>query len=125
MIKHLLILIGVSVLMQLTGCATIVDGKTQQVSITSVPEGAEVLVNGATIGKTPMTYALQRGEGTVLTVKKEGYATIDRTLNTELNSMFWGNIIFGGVFGSTTDSSTGASIEYSPGQFVFNLDKKS
>lgn len=112
-----------AMLLGVGGCATIIDGDTQQVSFSSNPDGATVLVNGVPIGKTPVSYLMKRGDGNIVTVKKDGYKSMERTLTTKMNGMFFGNIIFGGLFGSTTDSSTGAAYEYEPGQFMFELEK--
>lgn len=112
-----------SMLLVVSGCATIIDGESQQVSFNSNPDGATVLVNGVAVGKTPVSYLMKRGDGNIVTVKKDGYKSVERTLTTQMNGMFFGNIIFGGLFGSTTDSSTGAAYEYEPGQFMFELEK--
>ncbi len=114
------ILLGV-LLTVLSSCATIVDGKTQSVTFQSSPAGAEVLINGTIIGITPFTVTLDRADGTQLTVRKDGYETVSMELNTALNPTFWGNIIIGGVFGSTTDAASGASREYVPGIHMINL----
>jgi hypothetical protein len=52
----------------LTGCASIFNGQTQPVTITSVPEGADVSVVNAAgekihTGQTPITLTLKRGAG--------------------------------------------------------------
>jgi len=108
----------------LTGCATIISGENQVVTIQSIPDGAEIVINGMVKGKTPMTFPLKRAEDQVLEIRKEGYASHSAVLQTQMNGMFWGNILFGGLLGSTTDSSTGASLEYAPGTVVVNLAKQ-
>ncbi|TKB45601.1 PEGA domain-containing protein [Thalassotalea mangrovi] len=112
------------VLTALSGCASIVDGSTQQVTIQSTPAGAEVLINGVSQGVTPLTIDVKRADNTSLTVRKEGYTDQTITMTTKLNSTFWGNVIIGGLPGSTTDAATGASIEYAPGVHYFNLEAK-
>jgi len=110
-----------ALLLVLSACATFVDGTTQAVTFQSSPSDAEVLINGAVVGTTPFTIVLDREDGTQLTVRKDGYETVSMELNTALNSSFWGNILIGGVIGSTTDSATGASREYVPGIHMINL----
>jgi hypothetical protein len=51
-----------------SGCATIVARSSQEITITSVPEGAAVKINdksGAAVhsGSTPLTVALKKGRG--------------------------------------------------------------
>lgn len=107
----------------LSGCATIVSGSDQSVTIQSSPDGADILMNGVTMGKTPITMSIQRDSYTMLTIEKEGYKSETQLMNTELNSMFWGNILFGGLLGSTTDAASGASREYAPGVVFVKLEK--
>ncbi len=105
------------------GCASIVGGTSQTVSINSNVKGANVIVNGANIGTTPYNGPLKRGKSTTVTLQKDGYETKTITLNTEIESIFWGNIIIGGVLGSTTDLATGAMYKYAPATLQIDLDK--
>lgn len=47
--------------LQLTGCATLVNGSHQEVSFKSDPPGAKVTVDGKVRGETPMEVSLDRG----------------------------------------------------------------
>jgi hypothetical protein len=104
----------------LSGCATIVVGKTQVLTIDSNIRDAEVVVNGKVIGVTPYTGPVERGSTTTVTLRKPGYSNKTMTLNTEVEPVFFGNIICGGFFGSTTDNATGAMYKYAPA--TINLD---
>jgi len=44
----------------LSACATMFYGTTQEVPVTSVPDGAEVRIQGKLIGNTPVTITLDR-----------------------------------------------------------------
>ncbi|WP_273766969.1 PEGA domain-containing protein [Aeromonas hydrophila] len=56
------------------GCATVVDGTTQQVSFTSSPAGVSVYkVNGDLLGVTPFTTKLDRDGDKQYVARKEGY----------------------------------------------------
>ena len=92
-----LILIVAS-LLSISGCATIVSGTTQSVTIQSTPAGASVFIDGVEKGVTPLTLELKRKADTTLKVSKEGYQDVTMPLPTKFNSMFWGNIIIGGLF---------------------------
>ncbi len=107
-----------------THCATIVSGKTQTITIDSNVKDAEILVNGASVGKTPYTGPVIRSKSSTVTLKKDGYASKTITMNTEIEPMFWGNIIIGGVLGSTTDNSTGAMYKYAPATLTVDLEKE-
>ena len=104
-----------------SGCATIVTGSQQPVTFNSNPDGATVSVAGRTIGKTPITTSMKKESGQALVFEKEGYKPLTMQLETQLNPWFWGNIVIGGLIGSTTDGLSGAVYEYSPNQYMVTL----
>lgn len=104
-----------------TGCSTFISGRQQEMSFQSTPEGATVAVNGRILGKAPLTVQLDKKKDQTLTFSMDGYKTVTMPLTTTLNSWFWGNILIGGLFGSTTDNYTGAMNEYAPTQYMVNL----
>ena len=105
------------------GCASIIDGSSQVVSFNSNPNTARVVVNGSEIGTTPLSTQIKRGNDTVVMFRKDGYADQTITLQTKLNPWFWGNIIFGGFVGSTTDGISGAVREYAPSSYYVTLQE--
>ncbi len=109
-------------LMTLSGCASIVNGTTQQMTINSNITDADITANGKPVGRTPFTGLVERGSKTSLTVSKAGYQSKTITLASSLEPWFWGNIIFGGLFGSTTDSATGAAYKYAPTTVEVDLE---
>ena len=110
-----------SSLLFMQGCATIISGKTQEVTFTSVPEAATVSVQGRSLGKTPITVQLDKKSDQTLVFEKEGYKTLTLPLTTTLDPWFWGNILLGGLIGSTTDGISGAVNQYSPSQYSVTL----
>lgn len=108
-------------LLQVSGCATIVSGTDQEVTFNSEPEGATVSVTGKVLGKTPVTIRLDKEKNQILTFEKEGYKTYTTQMSTTMDGWFWGNIVIGGFFGSTTDGASGAINEYSPDQYFVTL----
>jgi len=119
MTKKFIFLLLISVLF--SNCATIVKGGKQEVGFTSVPDGAIVIVNGRTLGKTPITTTIDRKSDQTLTFEKEGYKTLTLPFTTTINGWFWGNIAVGGLLGSTTDGLSGAVYEYAPSQYNITL----
>lgn len=73
------------------------------------------------LGKTPFTAQLERGERRYVVFSKVGYKTVAKELTTGTTGAFWGNIISGGVAGSTTDSISGAIYEYEPSHYLVTL----
>lgn len=104
-----------------SGCASIVSGTTQQVSFQSSPDEATVAVSGMIVGKTPITVRLDKKSDQSLVFSKDGYKPITMQLTTSLDPWFWGNIVFGGFIGSTTDGLSGAVHQYSPSQYFVTL----
>src|SRR5688572_8263570 len=52
--------LGMGAILALAGCASIVHGSRQQVSISSTPSNARVTVNGQPQGATPVVVRLKR-----------------------------------------------------------------
>lgn len=105
----------------LAGCATIISGSTQLITVNANLEGAEVYLNDQMLGTTPLSVDVKRGQQGLLRVTAEGYQPYQIALNKSLNNVFFGNILSGGAFGSSTDYSTGAMYSYEPSTFMVNL----
>lgn len=103
-----------------TGCASIVKGSTQTISISSNVDGAEVFLDGQRIGTTPFTGIVPKKKDFVM-VQKAGYKTANIALSKSLEPIFWGNIITGGTLGSITDFASGAAYQYAPASYQVDL----
>lgn len=103
------------------GCASIVSGTSQELTFQSQPDGATVTVNGKVIGKTPVTTMLKKKSDQAVVFEKVGYNPQTMQLSTRLDPWFWGNIVLGGLIGSTTDGLSGAVHEYTPNQYFVTL----
>jgi len=113
--------LGAALAIHGVGCATIVKGKSQTVSIDSNVKGAEIVIDGTVVGSTPYTGSITRGSSTSLTVRKPGYRSKTIVLNSDVEPIFWGNVISGGFLGSSTDAGTGAMYKYSPSNIEVDL----
>lgn len=120
MLKFLSVLTAVSMLF-MGGCATIVKGTDQNLSFNSEPEGATVSIDEKVLGKTPVTVPVDKDQGLTITFEKEGYQLYTAQLTTETQAWFWGNILIGGLIGSTTDGVSGAIHEFSPDNYYVTL----
>ena len=105
----------------LSGCATIISGDTETVTFNSSPEGADVYIDGAIIGKTPVSIVLEKNKKDVVMFKKEGYQAVTRDLTKSYDpitmlSFFWDL--------STTDFLSGAAMEYAPKSYYIELREK-
>jgi hypothetical protein len=110
--KELLWLAFIFLLMP--GCASIMQGSTQQVSVTSVPPGATLIVDGFQRLKTPAVLELSRKEPHRLEFSLEGYHPEVIDLRSVSSNMVAGNIIAGGLIGFAVDHSTGAAFRLVP-----------
>ena len=106
----------------LFGCAGVIHGTKQAVSFDSTPTGAEVFIDGNSMGFTPLAVKLKKNKYDSIMIKKAGYKTVTRELEKELDSIAFLNIIWDS---STTDLITGAAYEYEPNKYNFNLEKDS
>lgn len=117
-----------------SGCATIVAKSSQEIIITSVPEGAAVKIDnkGGTAvhsGNTPLTVTLKKGRGYfkaeryTIHLAKDGYQARDITVEGAVNGWYFGNIIFGGLIGLlAVDPATGAMYTLQPKEVSATLD---
>lgn len=108
--------------LSISGCASIVSSGSQEVSFKSEPEGALIVIGGREMGRTPMTTKIDRKAGQVVSFRLDGYKTEEMPLSTTVNGWFFGNIVIGGLLGSSTDSATGAINEYSPSFYNVTLN---
>lgn len=102
------------------GCATIVKGKSQSVTVTTEPPGAicTLVREGETIAvvnPTPGTISVEKSSDTLtVTCKREGYQDSTGEVGTKFQAMTFGNVIFGGIIGAAVDAGSGAMHEYEP-----------
>jgi hypothetical protein len=96
-------------------------GTSQEMTFQSNPDEATVTVTGRVIGKTPITARLDKKSGQAVVFTKEGYKPVTMELATTLDAWFWGNIVLGGLIGSSTDYINGSVHEYSPSQYFVTL----
>ena len=124
--KNAVILIVILLSLLVAGCATIISGTTQNITINSNVKGARVLLNGAVIGKTPLTTKIKRESDAIITVSHKDYETQTIRPSTTINpTVFFAAISFvDGLFSTTTDYATGAAYKYSPSSYFVHLEPK-
>ena len=73
----------------------------------------------------PQTIAVQKDSQDITITVKEGRCNKESvtTAKSRIQPWFWGNMITGGILGSTTDSLTGAMWQYD-NTIVVNVDEK-
>lgn len=108
-------------LLLLTGCASIVNGTNQVVSVQTVSPTGDV--GGATCKlenekgvyyvTTPGTVTVHRAYGDMnVKCEKAGFTPALATFKSSTKGMLAGNILFGGVIGAGVDAASGAAYDY-------------
>jgi uncharacterized protein YceK len=98
----------------LTGCATIMQGTTQGVGISSTPTGAKVSVDNLEKGSTPLVVELKRKDNHIIKIEMAGYFPHEATLTRSTSGWIWGNLAFGGLIGLVVDAMTGGMYKLEP-----------
>lgn len=99
-----------AIVLALSGCASIFNGKSQSVVVNSVPEGASASITNRAgekvyAGTTPVTLTLNRGAGYfkaetyTVNFAKEGFAPQQVTISGTLSGWYIGNLLLGGFVG--------------------------
>ena len=105
----------------LTGCASIVNGTNQVVSVETRATAGSVsgasckLQNdkGVYYVTTPGTVTVHRAYGDMLvTCDKAGLPTTTASFKSSTKGMLAGNLVFGGVIGAGVDMASGAAYDY-------------
>lgn len=121
--KYLSLFLATVHILSSTGCATIVSGKTQDVTVRSNPPGAKVLVDGMMQGTTPLIASLIRKKRHSIEIIKDGYGRDVRATTRGFNWWYLGNLILGGIIGLIVDPITGAIFEVNPDAVYVELEK--
>lgn len=103
----------------IVGCATIISGTKQNVSINSTPASAMVVVKttgGVEFfsGATPATCKLPRKNEYIVYINLEGYKEKQIPINKDINMWVIGNLLCGGVLGFVIDAVDGAMWKLEP-----------
>jgi hypothetical protein len=115
----LLVLFGPAAL---GGCASVTRGWSEQIQITSQPEGADVRTSLSQACTTPCTLTVSRKDEFSVTYSKPGYHPQTVEVGTRLASAgavgFAGNVLVGGIVGMGVDAASGATLEHHPNPVV-------
>jgi len=102
----------------LTGCASILDGDSQEIKIKTTPPGAtcQFIRKGEVIGsiaETPGSLLVKKTKEDIFIIcKKEGHTEVKHHLKSEIGGATFWNIVAGGGIGWAIDSASGADNKY-------------
>ncbi len=112
--------------MLLPACATVVNGTSQDVAVSTSPPGAACAVDraGARLGVVPQTpgslHVEKSKNDLTVTCGKAGFQTAAVTHSPSFSFMTFGNFFVGGLVGAAVDMASGANYQY-PGDIRINL----
>jgi len=134
MLKHRSTALIAAFALSLSACASIVGTKSENLSINSHPDQANVVVKTTTgtpvtSGKTPLSVSLTKGCGYfcgndyIIEISKEGSSSQTFTIKTTPSGWYVaGNLVFGGLLGYLIiDPLTGAMWTLEKDQITIDL----
>jgi hypothetical protein len=112
--------IGLAACSLLTGCASIISGRSADVAIDSYPSNAHVIIHdndGRQVASlnTPGVVSLKRNRRYFLparykaTIEAPGFAPAEVPIRYTVNPWIIGNVVVGGIPGLIVDNATGAA----------------
>lgn len=102
----------------LGGCASVVNGVNESVSVSTSPaKGAVCKLSNSKgtwfVNKTPGSTVVHRAYGPLKVVcKKSGYVAASEQVESHTKGMTFGNVILGGAIGAGVDMADGAAYDY-------------
>ena len=91
----------------LSGCASLFGSHQKSFDFSSEPDGAEVFLDGASIGTTPVKVPLDNHKEYVFTFRKEGYRDVTCTLLKGTDAGWIVLDVLGGLVPVIVDAATG------------------
>lgn len=107
----------------MTGCATIINGTSQKIQVSSEPSEAAVSVDGKDNCTTPVKLRLERRIDHTLIFTKDGYETQNIRMTHVLSEVVCGNMFLGGPLGWVFDIFAGTQYKLIPNPVHVELQK--
>lgn len=101
-------------LVLLAGCATIIRGTEQNVTVDTVPTGARVDFSNGQTCNSPCSIAAKRSQALNVVVSMDGCAPQTAFVRPRITAT-------GGVLGGLPDLATGAVYDLEPSQLTFTM----
>jgi uncharacterized protein YceK len=96
----------------LSGCASVMTSETQVIEVTTTTgKAVEVTIDGNTSNTPGSIQVLRDGQDKVIKTTATGCES-STVVEKTISPVFFGNIVIGGLLGSSTDSITGKMWDY-------------
>lgn len=121
--RFLLLFASFGLVLSLISCATIMKGSSQDINFSSNPAGAQIKINGVSMGNTPMVLKLKSGKEHAVKLELNGYLPYETQITKSVSGWVWGNLLFGGIPGLIVDFATGGIYKLNQDQISAQLQK--
>jgi hypothetical protein len=111
-------IIAAALLAGLGSCSTVIEGKSQELTINSIPAGADcaVIRKGEVLARVPMTpgsVTIEKNRHDINVIcHKDGFETASAYDSADIAAATFGNVVVGGVVGVGVDAATGSADKY-------------
>jgi hypothetical protein len=95
-------------LITLSSCATLFKGNSEQVTFNSTPAGVQVIVNGVSMGATPLNLKLESGKDYTVEFRKEGLESKTFQIPKRIGAHWVVLDVIGGFVPVIVDAVTGS-----------------
>jgi hypothetical protein len=112
--KWLFIMALLSTTFIINGCATVINGTTQEVGISTDPSGATLCVDGREYYKSPAKIIMKRKDDHMVEVTKDGYDKENVNIKSVISGAVAGNLLLGGLIGVGVDALSGGASRLEP-----------
>jgi hypothetical protein len=106
---------------QLGGCATVLNGTSQDVAFNTEPAGAVIALHTGQNCVTPCEFSMRRGDDARVDINKPGFKPVSVYIQSRLAGSTFGNILLGGGIGAVIDGSNGSSNRLYPNPVYVKL----
>lgn len=106
---------------QLGGCATVLNGTSQDVAFNSEPQGAVIALHTGQNCVTPCTFSMRRGDDARVEINKPGFKPVTVYIQSRTGGSTFGNLLLGGPIGAVVDGSNGAANHLYPNPVYVRL----
>jgi hypothetical protein len=116
--KHLKRSGAALLLLALTGCASVLEGTSQTITLNTNPPGADCALTRqgtviARVAPTPGSVVVEKTKHDItISCTKQGYQEATYLNHSGVEGATWGNIVLGGAVGWAIDSASGADNHY-------------
>ena len=109
-----------------SGCASIVRGSSEKLTIQSVPSGAQVRLSTGQAGVTPWEVEVKRKDTIFVTVTKDGYKEMSTAVISSIDGASLGigtvaNFVTLPILNDVIDYKTGANFSHKPNPLIVTL----